>query len=117
MAPKLSRINLGAGLKRMFSGKALAKFFIVLFMALAVLSSDIDDLMCIAHEPLEMAIIHSLQVVGWSTLWMVCGLIIVAANPRRALPCRRPGARLHVCSNRGNAPSREGAAPADPCEI
>ena len=86
MAPKFSRMNPGAGLKRMFSAKALvellkalAKFFIVLFVALSVLSSDIDDLMRIAHEPLDMAIIHSLQVVGWSTLWMACGLIIIAA--------------------------------------
>ncbi|MET0778398.1 MAG: flagellar biosynthesis protein FlhB [Pseudomonas mandelii] len=86
LAPKFSRMNPGAGLKRMFSTKALvellkalAKFFIVLFVALAVLSSDIDDLMRIAHEPLDMAIIHSLQVVGWSTLWMACGLIIIAA--------------------------------------
>ncbi|VVO84005.1 Flagellar biosynthetic protein FlhB [Pseudomonas fluorescens] len=86
MAPKFSRMNPGAGLKRMFSSKAvvellkaLAKFFIILFVALAVLSSDIDDLQRIAHEPLDMAIIHSLQVVGWSTLWMACGLIIIAA--------------------------------------
>lgn len=86
MAPKFSRMNPGAGLKRMFSTKALvellkalAKFFIVLFVALVVLSSDIDDLLRIAHEPLDMAIIHSLQLVGWSTLWMACGLIIIAA--------------------------------------
>lgn len=86
MAPKFSRMNPGAGLKRMFSSKALiellkalAKFFIVLFVALAVLSADIDDLLRIAHEPLDMAIIHSLQLVGWSTLWMSCGLIIIAA--------------------------------------
>ncbi|MHC8390968.1 flagellar biosynthesis protein FlhB [Pseudomonas sp. MDT2-39-1] len=86
MAPKFSRMNPGAGLKRMFSAKALvellkalAKFFIVLFVALAVLSADIDDLLRIAHEPLDMAIIHSLQVVGWSTLWMACGLILIAA--------------------------------------
>ncbi|CAI8985551.1 MULTISPECIES: flagellar biosynthesis protein FlhB [Pseudomonas] len=86
MAPKFSRMNPGAGLKRMFSAKALtellkalAKFFIVLFVALAVLSADIDDLLRIAHEPLDRAITHSLQVVGWSTLWMACGLIIIAA--------------------------------------
>ncbi|MCS3836292.1 flagellar biosynthetic protein FlhB [Pseudomonas sp. JAI111] len=86
MAPKFSRMNPLSGLKRMFSTKALvelikafAKFIIVLFVALAVLSSDIADLQRIAHEPLEMAIIHSLQVVGWSTLWMSCGLIIIAA--------------------------------------
>lgn len=86
MAPKFSRMNPLAGLKRMFSIKAvvellkaLAKFFIVLFVALAVLSSDVDDLLRIAHEPLEMAVIHSLQLVGWSTLWMSCGLIAIAA--------------------------------------
>jgi flagellar biosynthetic protein FlhB len=86
MAPKFSRMNPLSGLKRMFSTKALvellkafAKFSIVLFVALAVLSSDIADLQRIAHEPLETAIIHSIQVVGWSTLWMACGLIIIAA--------------------------------------
>ncbi|RON49781.1 flagellar biosynthesis protein FlhB [Pseudomonas frederiksbergensis] len=86
LAPKFSRMSPLSGLKRMFSTKALvellkafAKFIIVLFVALAVLSSDIDDLQRIAHEPLELAIIHSLQVVGWSTLWMACGLIIIAA--------------------------------------
>ncbi len=86
LAPKFSRMNPLSGLKRMFSTKALvellkafAKFTIVLFVALAVLSSDISDLQRIAHEPLELAIIHSLQVVGWSTLWMACGLIIIAA--------------------------------------
>ncbi|VVO04507.1 flagellar biosynthesis protein FlhB [Pseudomonas fluorescens] len=86
MAPKFSRMNPGAGLKRMFSAKALvellkalAKFFIVLFVALAVLSADIDDLLRIAHEPLDQAIIHSVQLVGWSTLWMACGLLLIAA--------------------------------------
>ena len=86
MAPKFSRMNPGAGLKRMFSAKALvellkalAKFIVILFVALMVLSSDIDDLLRIAHEPLESAIIHSVQVVGWSAMWMAAGLIIIAA--------------------------------------
>jgi flagellar biosynthesis protein FlhB len=86
MAPKFSRMNPAAGLKRMFSTsalmellKALGKFFLVLFVALTVLQSDIDDLLRIAHEPLEQAIIHSVQLVGWSTLWMACGLILIAA--------------------------------------
>ncbi|EJL03896.1 MULTISPECIES: flagellar biosynthesis protein FlhB [Pseudomonas] len=86
MAPKFSRMNPAAGIKRMFSTtalmellKALGKFFLVLFVALTVLQSDIDDLLRIAHEPLEQAIIHSVQLVGWSTLWMACGLILIAA--------------------------------------
>lgn len=86
LAPKFSRMNPAAGLKRMFSAKALvellkalAKFFIILIVALMVLQADIDDLQRIAHEPLESAVIHSLQVVAWSALWMACWLILIAA--------------------------------------
>ena len=86
LAPKFSRMNPAAGIKRMFSAKALvellkalAKFFIILIVALLVLKSDIEDLQRIAHEPLELAVIHSLQVVAWSALWMACGLILIAA--------------------------------------
>jgi flagellar biosynthetic protein FlhB len=84
--PKFSRMNPLAGLKRMFSPNALiellksfAKFVIVLIVALVVLNMEKAALVSIAHEPLERAIIHSLQVVGWSTLWMACGLIFIAA--------------------------------------
>ena len=86
MAPKFSRMNPLAGLKRMFSVtalvelvKALAKFLIILAVALSVLASDQDDLLAMAHEPIEMAILHAAQVVGWSALWMSCGLILIAA--------------------------------------
>lgn len=86
LQPKFSRMNPWEGLKRMFSArallellKALAKFTIILLVALMVLSSDRDDLLAMAHEPLEMAILHSAQVVGWSAMWMACGLILIAA--------------------------------------
>lgn len=86
LAPKFSRMNPAAGLKRMFSAKALiellkslAKFLIVLAVAIVVLMKDKNDLVSIAHEPIEMAVIHSLQLVGWSTLWMAFGLVIIAA--------------------------------------
>ena len=86
LAPKFSRMNPANGLKRMFSPtaliellKAFAKFLLILLVVLQVLSSDIDDLLRIGHEPLEQAIIHSVQVVSWSTLWMACGLILIAA--------------------------------------
>lgn len=85
LAPKFSRMNPLSGLKRMFSThalvellKALAKFFVVLLVALLVLSSYRDDLVAIAHEPLELAVVHSLQVVGWSSLWMALGLLLIA---------------------------------------
>ena len=86
MAPKASRMNPASGLKRMFSThalvellKALAKFTVILLVALAVLSADQDDLLAIANQPLEAAIIHSAELVGWSMLWRACGLILIAA--------------------------------------
>lgn len=86
MAPKFSRMNPISGLKRMVSThalvellKSIAKFCITLTVALWVLSKDKNDLVSIAHEPMELAIIHSIQVLGWSGLWMACGLLIIAA--------------------------------------
>lgn len=86
MAPKFSRMNPGAGLKRMFSAKALVellkalgKFLVVLAVGLLVLSAYQDDLLSIAKQPLELAIAHSVEIVGWCALWMACGLILIAA--------------------------------------
>jgi flagellar biosynthetic protein FlhB len=86
LQPKASRMNPAAGLKRMFSAKslvellkALAKFVLVLLVGFSVLSSFQDDLLAMAHEPVERAIVHSAQVVGWSALWMGCGLVLIAA--------------------------------------
>lgn len=86
LAPKFSRMNPMSGIKRMFSMqalvellKALAKFLVVLIVALVVMNGDRDALVAIAHEPLELAMIHTLQIVGWSTLWVVCGLFLIAA--------------------------------------
>ncbi|WXL24498.1 flagellar biosynthesis protein FlhB [Ectopseudomonas mendocina] len=86
MAPKFSRMNPLSGLKRMFSMqalaellKALAKFLVILIVGVSVLSSWKGDLLAIAHEPIETAIIHSMIIVGWSALWMSCGLILIAA--------------------------------------
>lgn len=86
LAPNFARMNPLPGLKRMVSAHALvellkstAKFCIILSVAMVVLRKDQKDLMAIGAEPLEQAIIHSLQVVGWSAFWMACGLIIIAA--------------------------------------
>jgi len=86
LMPKFSRMNPAAGLKRMFSPHALVellksfgKFLITLAVALVVLNNERKDLVAIAHEPLEQAMIHSLMVVGWSSFWMACGLIFIAA--------------------------------------
>lgn len=84
--PKPSRMNPLSGLARMFSLKslvellkALGKFLIVLGVALLVLLSYEKELISISKQGLEMAIIHSMEIVGWCTLWMACGLIVIAA--------------------------------------
>ncbi|WP_409313774.1 flagellar biosynthesis protein FlhB [Pseudomonas putida] len=86
LQPKFSRMNPLSGIKRMFSMnaltellKALAKFFVILVVAIVVLVNDRQALLSIANEPLDQAIIHSVQVVGWSTLWMAAGLLLIAA--------------------------------------
>lgn len=86
LAPKFSRMNPLSGLKRMVSMKsivellkALGKFSVVLTVALFVLARARNELIEIAAQPLEMAILHSMQVVGWSAFWLACSLIIIAA--------------------------------------
>ena len=86
LQPKFSRMNPLSGIKRMFSVnsltellKAIAKFCLVLTVALSVLAHDRQALLAIAKEPLEQAILHSVQVVGWSALWMASGLLLIAA--------------------------------------
>ena len=86
LLPKFSRMNPLQGLKRMFSTqalvellKALAKFVVILLVALFVLSADQNDLLAIANEPVESAILHAMEVTGRSLLWLACGLILIAA--------------------------------------
>lgn len=86
MAPNFGRMNPLSGLKRMFSThalvellKALGKFLVVLAVALVVLNAYKEELFSISKQPLDLAILHSVQVVGWSALWMACGLILIAA--------------------------------------
>jgi flagellar biosynthetic protein FlhB len=86
LAPKFSRMNPLEGLKRMFSvrsvvelSKALVKFAVVLAVAILVLKSDQDDLLAMAHEPMEQALIHCAKVVGWSAFWLACSLMLIAA--------------------------------------
>ena len=86
LAPKGERLNPLAGLKRMFSLKALvellkalAKFAVVLAMALVVLRMRKDDLLALGNEALPGAIFHSGWVLGTSLLLLACSLILIAA--------------------------------------
>ncbi|KSW23015.1 MULTISPECIES: flagellar biosynthesis protein FlhB [unclassified Pseudomonas] len=86
LAPKFSRMNPLEGIKRMFSAKsvlelfkALIKFVVVLAVAVLVLRSDKEALLALLHQPLQMAIVESVKVVGWSAFWMACSLLLIAA--------------------------------------
>lgn len=86
LAPKGERLNPLAGLKRMFSIKALvellkalAKFLVVLVMALVVLNMRTDDLLALGNQPLPTAIAHSAWVLGTSLVLLASTLILIAA--------------------------------------
>lgn len=86
LAPKFSRLNPLSGLKRMFSAKslmelvkALAKFLVVLVVALLVLSRAQDTLFSLAHQTLEHAILQAMLTIGWCALWLACALILITA--------------------------------------
>ncbi len=86
LTPKFSRMNPLSGLKRMFSlkslvelVKALAKFLVVLMVALLVLSRAQDGLFELAHQPLELAILSAIETIGWCAFWLACAMILIAA--------------------------------------
>lgn len=86
MAPKISRMNPLAGLKRMFSLKALvellkalAKFLVVLVMALLVLAFFKNQMLGLNTETLPDAIAHSMWILGTALLLLSCSLILIAA--------------------------------------
>ena len=86
LAPKGERLNPLAGLKRMFSLKALvellkavAKFLVVLVMALVVLNMRTDDLLALDNQTLPSAIAQSAWILGTSLVLLACALILIAA--------------------------------------
>ena len=74
-----------AGLKRMFSLKALvellkalAKFLVVLGTSLLVLHLRTDDFLSIGQEPLEQAIVHCAWALASALLILSSSLILIA---------------------------------------
>ncbi len=84
--PKLERISPIKGIKRIFSAnslnelvKALAKFTLVGFIAVAWLWWSIEELLGLGREPIAAAIPHALRICGISLLIVSAGLILIAA--------------------------------------
>ena len=84
--PKFSKLNPIKGLGNMFStnalvelGKAIVKTIVIGYIAYLVIKSQRDEVMSLAHEPLNTALMHMVDMVGSAFLFIVGGLGIVAA--------------------------------------
>ncbi len=86
MAPKLSKLNPISGIKRMFSAnallelfKALAKFSLVIAMAVFFLYSVFSEVLGLGIEPLKLALGHSGEIIIKAFIFVSLSLLIVAA--------------------------------------
>ncbi len=86
MAPKFSKLNPVSGIKRMFSAnallelfKALAKFTLVIAMAIFFLYLVFSEILGLGIEPLQIAMAHSGELIIKAFIFVSLSLLIVAA--------------------------------------
>lgn len=86
LMPRLERLNPIAGLKRMFSLKALvelfkaiAKFLLVALVAVFVLAGFESSLLDIGKQDLRPALAHASNVILWASLALAAVTILIAA--------------------------------------
>ncbi len=86
MAPKLSKLNPVSGLKRMFSTKALvelfkalAKFGLVMAVAVYFIYAIFGEILSLGVEPLEFALGHAASLIAQAFIFVSLSLLIVAA--------------------------------------
>ena len=88
LMPKMSRMNPIEGLKRMFGTKAvvellkaIGKVLVVLIPGLILFAGMKDDVLGLSSESPEAAIMHTVEMAGWSFLILsVATLVIVMAD-------------------------------------
>ncbi len=85
VAPKLSKLNPLAGLKRMFSvqslmelGKSIAKFLLVATAAIMILLMYRDRFLSLGFQDPEAAMAEGLSIVMWAFFLLCCSLILIA---------------------------------------
>ncbi len=85
MAPKFSRMNPAAGLKRMFStkalmelAKALAKVLVILALAIGLLVGMQTEMLNLAYETVDRAIIHSMELSAYAAIALAAATILIA---------------------------------------
>lgn len=84
LAPKWSRLSPLAGIKRMFSGralmelaKAIGKFLLVAILAVLILEFITPDLFEIGKKDVFAAMNAALDLVGWSVLALSSSMILI----------------------------------------
>ncbi len=85
MAPKLSKMDPIAGLKRIFGvkalmelGKTFAKFVLIAAIAVAVFFAFDAHFMSLGLQPFDAALAHAGWLIGWGFLAVSFGLLLVA---------------------------------------
>ncbi|MFI9654736.1 flagellar biosynthesis protein FlhB [Guyparkeria sp. GHLCS8-2] len=85
MAPKLSKMDPIAGLKRIFGvkalmelGKTFAKFVLIAAIAVAVFFAFDAQFMSLGLQPFDAALAHAGWLIGWGFLAVSFGLLLVA---------------------------------------
>jgi flagellar biosynthetic protein FlhB len=85
MMPKMNRMSLGAGLKRMFSmksvielAKAVAKVVLIIVLSVILLKGMQGELLALAYEDLRKAIIHSMNIGVWGAIALSLVTILIA---------------------------------------
>ncbi|HHH36378.1 MAG TPA: flagellar type III secretion system protein FlhB [Gammaproteobacteria bacterium] len=86
LAFKWEKLNPVKGLGRMFSWrsamelvKALAKFSVVLLVALWLLWHNVDDLLALGAQPVFVSLSHTGELLSWSFLVLSSAMILIAA--------------------------------------
>ena len=86
MAPKFSKLNPVSGIKRMFSAsallelfKALAKFTLVISMAIFFMYTVFGEILALGIEPLKLAMAHSGELIIKAFIFVSLSLLVVAA--------------------------------------
>jgi len=86
MAPKMSRMDPAAGLKRMFGfkalvelGKALGKVLVMVFLSIALLVSLQHEMLALASLEVVPGIIRSMEISAWAAIALSASTLIIAA--------------------------------------
>lgn len=86
LAPKLSKMNPIAGLKRMFSVqslveliKSIAKVTLVGLISVLVVNYFLPETLGLTFQSIELAIAHGIDIVIWSFVFVTLALALIAA--------------------------------------